>query len=265
MKYDISDILKDWPYESGKVTVRRIRGVDGNDKIQLRLDLGLMQMEATGRPDGTRPHDCESLFDHYKHQLRLHKETHDTAKGFALDEKACDLLRSESVMYYHRYLAAFVLEDFEAVVRDTMRNLDVMDFCNTYAAELSDREILEQYRPYVLMMCTRARAQASLRDRRPKAALEAVTNGIEQITAFHHRYDPEDTEHCSELAILQALAKEIRGRIPVDPLTRLRRRLRKAVADERYEEAASLRDRIRRTGSRQEAVEESEPPSPQES
>jgi len=261
MKYDISDILKDWPYESGKVTVRRIRGADGCDKIQLRLDLGLMQMEATGRPDGERPHGCESLLDHYKDQLRLHKETHGTAKGYALDEQACELLRAETVMYYHRYLAEFVLEDYQAVVRDTMRNLDVMDFCNTYAAELSDREILEQYRPYVLMMCGRARAQAALRDRRPKSALEAVRNGIEQIEAFHRRYDPEDAEERSELAILRALAKEIKARIPVDPLTRLRQKLQKAVAEEHYEEAASLRDRIRRAGRRQEAAAESEPPS----
>ena len=265
MKYDIGDILKDWPYEPGKVTVRRIRGADGNDKIQLRLDLGLMQMEAIGRPDGTRPHGCESLFDHYKHQLRLHKETHGEAKDFSLDEQACELLRGETVMYYHRYLAEFVLEDFEAVVRDTMRNLDVMDFCNTHAAELSDREILEQYRPYVLMMCSRARAQALLRNQRPKSALDAVQNGIDQIKAFHSRYDPDEARECSELAILQALAKEIRNRIPVNPLTRLRRRLQKAVAEERYEEAASLRDRIRQVDQGSGAPADPDPSSSEDS
>ena len=38
MSLDISHILEDWPFEPGKVTARRVRGDDGRDKIQLRLD-----------------------------------------------------------------------------------------------------------------------------------------------------------------------------------------------------------------------------------
>ncbi len=245
MSLDISKILKDWRFEPGKVTVRRIQGADGNDKIQLRLDLGLLQMETSGRPDGHRPHDVESLLQYYEQELERHKQECGSDKGFGVDERACEMLRSEAVMYYHRYLAEFVLEDYDGVRRDTQRNLRLMDFCNAYAVEPSDRYVLEQYRSYVLMMRTRATAQIALEDHRPKAALVAIKKGMDEIEEFYRRFrHNEDEDDPAELTILKAMAKEIESDIPIDPLTRLRRELHRAVTDERYEAAAALRDTI---------------------
>lgn len=246
MTLDINDILSGWPFEPGQVIVRKIAGADGREKIQMRLDLGLLQMETTGRPDGQKPHGQESLLAHYEQLLQRHKQDFGGDEGFELDEKACEMLRAEAVMYYHRYLAMFVLEDFEAVERDTMRNLRVMDLCTAHAAEQSDRYVLEQHRPYVLMMCTRARAQAALRDRRPKRALAAVRKGIEEIRAFSERFGGDLSEDPPEMTILGALAREIETRVPVDPQARLQTELDSAVAEERYEEAARLRDKLHR-------------------
>ncbi len=247
MSLDISEILENWPYEPGQVTARRIRGDDGLDKIQLRLELGLYQMEITGRPDGEEPHGFESLLSYHEHLLEKHQQDNGEAEGFELDEQACEMLRAEGVMYYHRYLAEFILEDFDAVDRDTTRNVRLMDFCSKYAKEESDRFQLEQYRPYVIMMNTRARSLIAFRQNRPKAALAAVRKGMEDIKAFHRRFgqDKAITES-GELAILRAMAKEIEGRLPVDPIRKLRRDLSKAVQDERYEEAAIIRDKLRR-------------------
>jgi len=248
MNLDVSDILNDWPYESGKVTVRKIRGEDGQEKIQLRLDLGLLQMETTGRPDGQKPHGQESLLAHHEQELLAHRREHGSDKGFELDERACETLRAEAVMYYHRYLAEFVLEDYEAVERDTMRNLRVMDLCAAYAAEPSDRYTMEQYRAYVLMMYTRARSQAALRDSRPKAALKAIQAGIDEIKAFYDRFDQDKlADGSAELTILRALAREVEGRIPADPAATLEEELRHAVCEERYEDAAALRDQLRQS------------------
>ncbi len=247
MSLDISGILDDWPYESGHVMARRIRGDDGRDKIQLRLDLGVLQMETAGRPDGRRPHGQESLLVHYEQQLQQHIERHGSGEGFELDERACELLRAEGVMYYHRYLAAFVLEEYGIVIRDSKRNLRMFDLCSTYAKEESDRHILEQYRPYVIMMGARGKGMMSLKDNRPKTALAAVQKGIDDIRLFYQQFGQEDAfEACGEVAILRGLGKEIEARIPVDPLKKLRGELAKAVDEERYEEAASLRDQLRR-------------------
>ena len=247
MNLDITDMLAGWPFEPGQVIVRKIAGADGTEKIQMRLDMGLLQMELTGRPDGQKPHGQESLLVYYEQLLQCHKQYNSTDVGFELDEQACEMLRAEAVMYYHRYLAMFVLEDFEAVERDTMRNLRAMDLCNTYAVEQSDRFVLEQHRPYVLMMCTRARAQAALRDQRPKQALAAVRNGIEEIRDFSERFGGAHGQDPPEMTILNALAREIETRIGTNPLSELQSELDTAVVEERYEDAARLRDMLRRS------------------
>ena len=64
MNFDISHLLEQWEYQPGQVAVRKFKGRDGVDKIQLRVDLGLLQMNAQGRPDGKRPYGHESLLEH---------------------------------------------------------------------------------------------------------------------------------------------------------------------------------------------------------
>jgi len=246
MKIDISDILDDWPYEPGQITVRRIRGEDGRDKIQFRLDLGMLQMEVTGRPDGERPYSYESLLAYYQAQLKRYRDN-DNEQDFKLDEQACERLRAEGLMYYHRYLAAFILEDYDIVEADTARSLEMMDLCSRHAVEESDKFVVEHYRPYVLMMRARARARMALADNRPKAALSAVQEAIADVTAcFQRMGEGERASQSMELATLQALAAEIEARVPVDPVTRLRKQLATALEEERYEDAAAIRDQLRR-------------------
>ena len=81
MSLDITRILSGWPFEPGQITARRVRGEDGRDLIQLRLDLGLLQMEATGRPDGQRPHGYESLLEYHQDRLERHREESDAGAG----------------------------------------------------------------------------------------------------------------------------------------------------------------------------------------
>ena len=50
----------------------------------------------------------------------------------------------------------------------------------------------------------------------------------------------------NEVRVLKKFVREIKKKIPMDPLTRLRQQLDKAVKTERYEEAAKLRDQIKR-------------------
>ncbi len=45
LSWDIDPILKDWSYRPDEITVRVIQGDDGQRKIQLRLDLGVLQMK----------------------------------------------------------------------------------------------------------------------------------------------------------------------------------------------------------------------------
>ena len=246
MSFDISHILDDWPHEHGQLSARRIAGADGRDKLQLRQELGVFQMEIDGRPDGKKPYGFENLLDYYRNQFELYRQGNQEEQ-FSLDSKACEALRAEAAMYYHRYITAFILEDFDIVERDTQRNLDLMDFCGQHAAEESDKFLLEHYRPYVVMMNTRARARLALADNRPKVALAAVREAIDSIRRHYERFGADDIDDASgELAMLHELAGEIEQRVPVDPLTKLRKQLDLAVTEERYEDAATLRDQLSR-------------------
>src|ERR1043166_5182779 len=143
--HDLRRILAGWEYEPNQITVRKITGDDGTLKIQMRLDLGVLQMEVSGRPDGQRPFGYESLLAYHEHRLQKHIDKNGTELGFELSPEECQSLREEAVEYYHRYLAEFVLEDFAGVQRDTARNLQVLDLCRANAREESDRAALEQY------------------------------------------------------------------------------------------------------------------------
>ena len=51
MTFDLTEMLQDWDYKPGQVVARRFQGKDG-EKIQLRVDLGILQMNVLGRPAG---------------------------------------------------------------------------------------------------------------------------------------------------------------------------------------------------------------------
>ena len=46
MNNDITYLLESWDYQPGQVMVRRFKNKDGVEKIQLRVDLGILQMNA---------------------------------------------------------------------------------------------------------------------------------------------------------------------------------------------------------------------------
>ena len=244
---DLSPLLKGWDYEPGTINVRKIYGADGLPKVQMRLELGVLQMEVSGRPDGARPHGHESLLDFFELQLSEHTRRHGTELGFHLTADQCQSLREEAEMYYRRYLSLFVLEDFTGVVRDTARNLRVLDICGKYAVEEQDRLLLEQFRPYIIMMNARAAASIGFKAKKFADAFETVTVAIEQIRDFFTSIgQPEAFGQSNEVRVLRRFAREIRRKMPVDPVQKLQSQLQRAVKAERYEDAARLRDEIRR-------------------
>ena len=70
MSLDLNDLLHDWPHEPGSIKVRKILGSDGREKLQLRIDLGLIQMETEGRPDGVKPFDRDSLLEYHQDRAK---------------------------------------------------------------------------------------------------------------------------------------------------------------------------------------------------
>jgi hypothetical protein len=243
MSLDLNSLLQDWPHEPGAIKVRKIKGLDGREKIQLRIDLGLLQMEMDGRPDGQRPHNCESyLVYHQRRAIRAAERGED----YNLTTEQCGELQQEGIQYYHRYLSLFQIEEFEGVIRDTQRNLDLF----TFVDEHSDREDLvwsfQQFRPYVLMMNTRARASLLLNKGKFGDAIGEIEKGRARIVEFYQQSAfPELEAKSSELAFLDEWLEEVRAKKPLTKLEVMEREMERAIAGERYERAAELRDAIR--------------------
>ncbi len=243
MSLDLNTILNDWPHENGNIKVRKITGLDGREKLQLRVDLGVLQMEMIGRPDGQRPHNCESLLDyHQKRAARAEQK----GEAYELTPEQCAELQQEGIQYYHRYLSLFQINDFTGVVRDTQRNLDLF----TFVTEHTDRDelswSLQQFRPYVLMMNTRAKASILLGEGKFAEAVAEIERGREAIADFfQHSNFPELISKSSEIAFLDEWLEEVKAKRPRSKLEIMEREMEAAIAKELYERAAELRDAIK--------------------
>jgi len=243
---DLSRILDEWPYEPGQINVRVIEGDDGRPKIQIRLQLGILQLEMTGRPDGAAPGGHESLLEFQLERRERYAAESGGPEGFVLSPDECKALREEAVLYYHRYVGLFALEDWAGVIRDTTRNLRVLDLLRDHAADEHDQIALEQFRPYILMMRTRARAAAAISDSKPKIALAIIDEGITEVEQALAEIGMGDRiEESSELQLLRAMREALVPKLPVSQRVELEERLRAALDAENYELAAILRDELR--------------------
>jgi hypothetical protein len=200
-------------------------------------------MELDGRPDGQRPHNCESYLVY--HQRRAMRAA-ERGEQYRLTPEQCNELQQEGIQYYHRYLSLFQIDEFEGVIRDTQRNLDLF----TFVDEHSDREDLvwsfQQFRPYVLMMNTRARVSILLAAGKFAEAIREIELGRNRIVEFfQHSAFPELEAKSSEIAFLDEWLEEVRAKRPLSKLEVMEREMERAIAGERYERAAELRDAIR--------------------
>ena len=263
MSDDISKILHRFEFVPGEVNVRVVQGDDGREKIQVRLDLGVIQLELDGRPDGTQINDCPSWLDFYHARQQEHDRENPDSAPFTLEAEDCQHLLREGIQYYQRYLSFWHLGRYELCARDTGRNLRLLAFVCEFARRPQDKMQFDQWRPYITMMHARAAAAPLVELGDVAAAIKVIEAGIGGIEAFLQQYDQSHrSDDCQELVHLRAwrdqLSEEAATRqIETDqegqpqlahPLTSMRGQLKAAVEAEQYEEAARLRDEIRSYG-----------------
>jgi hypothetical protein len=243
MSLDLNDLLRDWPHEPGTLKVRKILGNDGKEKIQLRIDLGLIQMEMTGRPDGVEPHDCESLLEYHRSKAERAKKR---TENYELSPEELGEMQAEGIQYYHRYIALFQLQDYLGVIRDTQRNLEMFEFVAEHCSNEDLAWSVVQFTPYVRMMNTRAKASLAIEREDFTEAVKLIEKGMEKIREFYHDAEnPEMEQQSPELQFLGEWLEEVREKRPVTKLERMQREMDEAIKAEAYEKAAQLRDAIK--------------------
>lgn len=246
MARDLRLILDGWDYEPGKISVRKIIGRDGREKIQTRVDMGVLQLLPAHRPDGVRPHGYDTLLEFHESRLLAYITENGDEDGFILTPEECRDLRHEAYLFYQRYLSYFVLEEWAAVERDTTFSLRLLDFCRDNGAAEADRLALESQRAYVLMMNTRALAYRCAEEHEFEGALRGIDVGMASIREITATVDstPLEPGGTTELGVLSELRREIIQKMPADEPIRVEWELRAAVANEQFEKAAQLRDKL---------------------
>lgn len=243
---DITELLRSWPLEAGRINARLITSRDGTPKLQVRVDLGILQMELAGRPDGMRPNDRPTLLDVQHQRMQRYAQHSGIPVGFVLSAEQCRELRQEAVQFYHRYVALFALGRYELVVRDAEHNLAILDLCRDHAAEPSDRDLLEQFRPQIVTMRARAMAEHAVSEQLPKQALAALDRGLDELRAIYHEHERADLfDRSNEAALLRGMRDALVPKLPASQRVELEERLRAAIDAENFELAAILRDELR--------------------
>jgi hypothetical protein len=246
MNLDISHLLESWDYQAGQIVVRKFKGKDGKEKIQLRVDLGLLQMNASGRPDGKQPFGHESLLDHLEAKLEKYKLERGSEDGFSISAEECAKLQQEAIQYHHRYICLFQLKEYDNVLRDADRNIRAFDFVEKYSERAEMAWALQQLRPQLLMMRIRALGSQKLDANDFDGAIDSIEQGIEDIRTFYGDQGRSDLlEQSGEIQSLHGWAQELRAARPLSEREKLENALRDAVKREDYEKAAAVRDALK--------------------
>jgi hypothetical protein len=236
-RQDIDFILHQWPFKPGVVATRLIRTPDGREVIQMRIEMGLLQMETTGRPDGEHPGGVDNCLEWLRELARSQGD------AFALTEAQCMEIDREFVQYYHRRICCLALRQFGWALADADYWIQLLDFISAYSPNPEWLLSHEQYRPFVLFNRIQAAAMLALNQSSPEAAVETINSGLDEMREVFAKFDAEEQFEQDELvgqlvAIKESLKKEYHvGKT-------LGEQLADAVAAEEYERAARLRDEI---------------------
>lgn len=234
----MDDLLHKWSFDPANLNVRLVKGKDGRDVIQMRVDMGILQLETTGRPDGEHYEGQESVLDHLQQQYLEEPD-------YELSEQECIDTDREFMQFYHRRICWLRLQFYHRAVMDADHTLRLMDLSEKMSTDEEWVGSHEQYRPFVLFHRTQAHALGQLEEETAEEAVQAINCGLDTMRAFFEKHEAEEHFDSDELVVrLVELRESLRSEYEVGQT--LKEQLAEAVADEQYELAARLRDELTR-------------------
>jgi len=236
-KQHLDQLLSDWPFSAGQILVRQIQGEDGRDLLQMRVDMGIIQMEISGRPDGARFEVSDTYYDY------LAALSFAEGEAFQLDEQRCIEIDREFYQFYHRRICWLTLKRYREAAQDAQHTLSLMDFSSAYSPDPEWSLLHEQYRPFVIFHKIQALALIELEETNPEDAIQVIDQGLRDLAAVFEKHDA--SEHFEEdtfVMKLREMRESVKEHYELGPT--LTEQLAEAIAAEQYELAAELRDRI---------------------
>lgn len=228
-------ILDGFPYEAGRLNARLVRTGGGREVILIRVELGILQMECAGRPDG-RAGILERLES-------ARGGPHDAAEGMPSSEAAA--LRLELVQFHQRAVAFLALGDPARALADAERLLRGTSLLADRGPE-PEADWAEGARFSAIVLRTRSAAAVLATAGRAREAGAVVEAGIEMLRAAAARSGIDaGFEALGDVAALRALRESLVPQLPPSLRSELEARLRAAILNENFELAAILRDELR--------------------
>lgn len=239
-RHDIDRILHEWPYEPGEISARLVRASDRREVLQMRVEMGVLQLETAGRPDGTRPGGAETYLGYL---TELAEQEGD--EPFVLSSEQCSEVDREFMQFYHRRICWLALREFRRAANDADHTLALMDFAHDHSPNEEWALSHDQYRPFVLFHRTQAAALATLEEAGAHAAMKELDGGLDRLHDLFIEYDAEEQFDDDDLVCrLHELRDTLCEQYELKPS--LSEQLAAAVANEQYELAAKLRDKLSR-------------------
>lgn len=249
MNLDLNQLLADWSVPDGQLGARMIRGIDGGEFVQLRVDLGVLQMYPDGRPDGATYRGYASAQQRIRERLEL---------GQPVDEQDWQELQRELQQLNYRRLALYVVAEeaadlrLDGPARDCFKRvLRDVDDCLQIVNLIDEREEggvrpHAGIRPTLVLQRTRALARLRTLEGRHEEAIEALHDGAEQLdqALATAGLDREARDEDAGILLLREMEHQLRQQHGISRT--LRERLAEALENENYEAAARLRDELRR-------------------
>ncbi len=250
---DITTPLDTWTVGPDELSARLIVGDDGLPRLQMRIELGLLQMNVLGRPDGRRISPrFPTLLDLVRDQLAEFRRRHGGSTfGFRIEADDAAALEREGRLFARRYLGWFILGDWPRVAADARHHLELLELLREYAGTASEPAVRRWF-AYAIMMRARAEA-ADVNAAGDARGAGRIIQSAQRRLKRHYRScggGAEAYAGSAEVKALKTVHRQLRRQTPDTPVRRLRRELRAAVAAENYERAVTLRDEIRALGGR---------------
>jgi hypothetical protein len=243
---DIDFVLEGWNYKPDMVQARLVQARGGRQVIQMRVDLGILQLESSGKPDGTKPHGQPTYLDCLREQARASPRT---GGPLVLNEEQCQEADREFMQYYHRRICWLALRNYARAMADADHTLSLMDFVKAHAPSDDYLQAHEKYRGFVVFQRTQAAAALQVEKGLPEKGVEEIRAGLERLREFFAGFEMEDEmEEDGMVQHLRKVEQSLREQYKIEAT--LQEQLDQAIADEDYEKAARLRDAMKGKESR---------------
>ena len=234
--FDLAKALREWPYKPDQFDARCVELPDGREVLQVRVDLGLLQMELQGRPDGCTVDGWPSVLE------RCRSEHDADPAGFTISNDTCDALQAEALQVMRRCMTLQTMGMFERVLHDADSILRRMDLCACFAPKADSTSHLERLRPQSITMRARAGAQLALGAGNQAAARTALDSGLRDLQVC---VPAKNFESSPDVQLLRNMHALLIPRLPASQRVELETRMQAAITRENFELAAILRDELR--------------------